>query len=229
MIVSITGLIGSGKDTIAEHLINNYGFKQLSFAFALKDTMAAMFQWDREMLEGKTPEARKQRDIVDEWWSKKLGIPNFTPRYALTRVGTELIRHKFNDNIWVYNVEKALMKLSSSDNIVISDTRFMPELRMLEELNALTLNVTRGQLPDWWNSALIHNKLNTNWKKEIYKFYLKYSKVPNFINKNIHLSERDWIGYKFDHTLYNNKTIEDLKSNVDLIILQHMAIKKAKS
>ena len=227
MIVSITGLIGSGKDTIADHLITNHGFKQLSFGFALKDTMAAMFQWDREMLEGKTPEARKQRDIVDEWWSEKLGIPNFTPRYALTRVGTEVLRHKFNNNIWVYNVEKALMKLADSDNIVISDTRFTPELVMLKKLNALTLNVTRGKLPDWWDSALTYNKLNSNWEKEIYKFFLKYSKTPNFVNKDIHLSERDWIGHSFKHTLYNDSSIDALKKNVDMFVLPYMAIKKS--
>jgi hypothetical protein len=219
MIVSITGLIGSGKDTIADYLISSLGFKQISFGFALKDTMAAMFQWDREMLEGKTPEARKQRDVVDEWWSEKLGIPNFTPRYALTRVGTEVLRHKFNDNIWVYNVQKALMKLSDSDNIVISDTRFMPELYMLEELNALTLQVTRGPLPAWYQSALNHNKLSTNWEKALYKFYLKHSKSPNFVNQDVHLSERDWIGYKFNHTLFNDGTIDDLKKNVDMFIL----------
>jgi hypothetical protein len=58
MIVGITGLISSGKDTIAEYLITQHGFKKLSFAASLKDAVAAVFGWDRNLLEGTTQEGR---------------------------------------------------------------------------------------------------------------------------------------------------------------------------
>ena len=54
MIIGICGLIGSGKDTIADYLVTNYNFKKLSFADKLKDSVATMFDWDRELLDGKT-------------------------------------------------------------------------------------------------------------------------------------------------------------------------------
>ena len=40
MIIGICGFKSSGKDTLAEFLIKDYGFKKLSFASALKDIVA---------------------------------------------------------------------------------------------------------------------------------------------------------------------------------------------
>ena len=47
MIIGITGLISSGKDTIADYLTTYQGFKRISFAASLKDAVAAVFDWDR--------------------------------------------------------------------------------------------------------------------------------------------------------------------------------------
>ncbi len=49
MIIGICGLIGSGKDTIAEYLIKEHNYIKLSFADKLKDSVATMFDWDREL------------------------------------------------------------------------------------------------------------------------------------------------------------------------------------
>ena len=53
MLIGICGLIGSGKDTVAERLVNEHGYKRDSFAKSLKDAVASMFNWDRDMLEGR--------------------------------------------------------------------------------------------------------------------------------------------------------------------------------
>ena len=65
MIIGICGLIGSGKDTIADYLVTNYNFKKLSFADKLKDSVATMFDWDRDLLDGKTDESRAWREKED--------------------------------------------------------------------------------------------------------------------------------------------------------------------
>ena len=54
MLIGICGLIGSGKDTVAQNLIDNHNFVKISFADKLKDAVASMFSWDRELLDGKT-------------------------------------------------------------------------------------------------------------------------------------------------------------------------------
>ena len=77
-VVGICGLIGHGKDTASGFLIEE-GFQRVSFAGILKDACANIFGWDRILLEGNTTESRAFREQVDEWWAKRLDIPNFTP------------------------------------------------------------------------------------------------------------------------------------------------------
>ena len=67
MIIGITGFIGSGKDTAANYLVAQHGFRRDSFAGALKDAVAQIFGWDRELLEGTTKSSRE-----NACYSKKL-------------------------------------------------------------------------------------------------------------------------------------------------------------
>jgi len=57
MLIGLVGLIGSGKNTVAERLVTHHGFKRDSFAKSLKDAVSSMFNCDREMLEGNTKKA----------------------------------------------------------------------------------------------------------------------------------------------------------------------------
>ena len=89
IILCISGLIKSGKDTAATYLVENHNFVKLSFASAIKDMLSVIFSWDRNMLDGITEESRLWRDQVDTWWAKKLNIPNFTPRFAIKKRHTQ--------------------------------------------------------------------------------------------------------------------------------------------
>jgi len=57
-LIGLCGLIGSGKNTVAEHLMDEHNFISVSFAETLKDAAACIFGWDRDMLEGDTKESR---------------------------------------------------------------------------------------------------------------------------------------------------------------------------
>ena len=81
MIIGICGLIGAGKDTIADYLVNIHEFRRESFANTLKDSVAAVFGWDRNMLEGRTKQSREWREQPDQWWSERLGM-SITPRWC---------------------------------------------------------------------------------------------------------------------------------------------------
>ena len=147
MIVGICGLIGSGKGTAADILVNEHGFKKVSFADSLKDAVAAVFNWPRYLLEGDTDASRAWREKVDPWWEERLGIPGLTPRMILQLWGTEVCRDNFHSNIWIHSLEAKL----GSGNYVIPDTRFPNEIDMIQRLGGRVWRVKRGEDPAWFS------------------------------------------------------------------------------
>ena len=144
-VIGIWGFIGSGKDTAADFLVNFHEFRRESFASALKDAVASVFGWDREMLEGRTKESRAWREQRDDWWSERLGM-NITPRWVLQYWGTEVCRKAFHDDIWIASVENKLR--TSMDNIVISDCRFPNEIKAIKQQGGKVIWIQRGPLPE---------------------------------------------------------------------------------
>ena len=148
VIIGVCGLIGSGKDTIADYLISEHNFQKISFADKLKDSVGVMFGWDREMLDGKTEESRQWREQVNEFWTKETGR-TITPRLVLQEFGTECMRSGFYDGIWVSLVKQTLLD-NPNKNWILPDTRFPNEAKMLHEVGGHVWRVKRGEL------SLIH-------------------------------------------------------------------------
>ena len=48
MIIGISGKMQSGKDTIAEYLVEKYGFRRIAFANKIKELAKDLFSWDGE-------------------------------------------------------------------------------------------------------------------------------------------------------------------------------------
>lgn len=199
MIIGICGFIGSGKDTVADYLVNFHEFRRESFASTLKDAVAAVFGWDRTMLEGRTKAAREWREQVDPWWANRLNIPTLTPRWILQYWGTEVCRKGFHDDIWIASLENKLR--NSRDHVVISDCRFPNEIKSIRNAGGIIAWVQRGSLPEWYDVALQANSGSNIAVNELKM-------------KKIHASETAWVGTEFDIELDNNSTIDDLYSQV---------------
>ncbi len=206
MIIGVCGFIGSGKDTVADYLVNFHEFRRESFANTLKDAVAAVFGWDRVMLEGRTKEAREWREQVDPWWAARLDMPTLTPRWVLQYWGTEVCRKSFHDDIWIASLENKLR--NSKDNIVISDCRFPNEIASIKNAGGQVIWVKRGELPTWYDLALQHNRGSDRANIELMKL-------------KIHASETAWVGTKFDAELENNGTIDDLYNSVKNLLQDH--------
>jgi hypothetical protein len=205
MIIGVCGFIGSGKDTIADYLVNFHGFRRESFANSLKDAVSAVFGWDRILLEGRTKQAREWREQVDPWWAERLNMPNLTPRWILQYWGTEVCRRGFHDDIWIASVENKLR--TSKDDIVISDCRFPNEIKSIRNAGGMVVRVVRGPEPEWYEAALSMNRGeygNTTWA-------LSKHKIEQL---GIHASETAWVGTEFDAILDNNSSIDDLFEKV---------------
>lgn len=193
-VIGICGLIGHGKDTAASFLIQE-GFHRISFAGVLKDACANIFGWDRILLEGNTTESRVFRETVDSWWSDRLKIPDFTPRYALQYIGTNVFRNHFHPDIWVAACERQIM--NTDKNVVISDCRFFNELDVIRKLGGKTAVVWRKDAPEWWDTAVKANlEQNSSYMDTQYP--------------DIHASEWSWAGWKFDTELNNRGSLEEL-------------------
>ena len=209
MIIGVCGFIGTGKDTIADYLVNIHQFRRESFANTLKDAVASVFGWDRELIEGRTRQAREWREQVDPWWADRLGMPDLTPRWVLQYWGTEVCRRGFHDNIWIASLENKLR--NSSDDIVISDCRFPNEIKSIKDAGGIVVRVARGPEPDWYPIAAVVNAGNKHIGWSIAKAELaKY---------NIHASETAWAGTDFDAVLDNNGTLDHLYQQINDLVL----------
>ena len=142
MLIGIVGLIGSGKGTVSDRLVEQHGYIKDSFAKSLKDAVAAMFNWDRAMLEGDTTSSRYWREQPDPFWSEKLGKP-VTPRWVLQHFGTEVMRGQMYDGIWL----DSCMGRYKGQNTVIADTRFINEIKTIKAHGGIIVCVKRGELP----------------------------------------------------------------------------------
>ena len=204
MIIGVCGFIGSGKDTVADYLVNLHHFRRESFANTLKDAVSAVFGWDRTMLEGRTKQAREWREQQDNWWTNRLGIV-ITPRWVLQNWGTEVCRNGFHDDIWIASLENKLR--NSRDDVVISDCRFPNEIAAIKQSGGLVGRVVRGPEPEWYNAAVSRNRGpdgNSTWS-------LSGRKLEQL---GVHTSETAWVGTEFDAVLDNNGTLDDLYQQI---------------
>ena len=185
MLIGLVGLIGSGKDTVAEFLVREHGFHRDSFAKSLKDAVSVIFGWNRDLLEGATQESRMWRERIDPYWSNKLDQA-VTPRYILQHWGTEVMRGHFHDSIWI----DSFTARYTGGKIVLSDTRFINEIKTIRDLKGKVVLVRRGPIPT---------------QQEMQE-------------RSVHQSEWDWIGQKFDYEIDNSGNLEDLKTQVGVMI-----------
>lgn len=211
-IIGICGWIGTGKDTIADYLINFYGFRRDSFASTLKDAVSAIFGWDRELVEGRTRDSREWREQVDQWWAERLNIPHLTPRWILQNWGTEVFRQGFHKDIWIASLENKLR--TRKNDTVISDCRFPNEIAAIKSQGGKVIWVQRGPLPEWYDCAVLTNSTpeDEQWiiSDNEQDMEHRYPKV--------HPSEWCWVGTEFDAIINNNGSIEELYAQIENLI-----------
>ena len=134
-IIAICGAKRSGKDVLADHLVQEYGYKKLRFAEPLKQITQTLFNFSNEQIgDGDI------KDVVDERW-------NITPRKALQFFGTEVMQYKVQDLL--PGIDRRFLacslvsKIQPDQYYVISDMRFYHEYEEMAKLNAYVIKVDR--------------------------------------------------------------------------------------
>lgn len=214
MIIGICGFKSSGKDTIAELLIQEYGFMKLTFSGALKDIVSIMFGWPRERLDGLTVADREWREEIDDEWAKLLDMPLLSPRYVLQYFGTDLFRDRWHPDIWVKIVEMEIKKNRAKGiPIVIADCRFRNEIELIRANGGLIIHVHRDR-----GTHLLKPSVEPSLEPSV-EPSLEPSVEPSVEPSAImHRSETEWITCHKDYDVENNGSIEELYDTVNGLI-----------
>ena len=180
-IIAITGLAGHGKDTVGTFL-NLIGFQQYAFADSLKEDLLKLNPYAGL---SKTGMVRLGQIVQTVGWTEAKKNPEV--RRLLQVYGTEVIRHSFDQNVWVDRLSTKIFK-AKSRKVVITDLRFVNEAR--------------------W----VHDTMGG----EIWRVVRPMQDVdmPMDDRAKIHSSEMEIAAIHADIEIANTGTLEDLKREV---------------
>lgn len=129
-IIVLSGFARSGKDTVAQILVEEFGFKQVAFADKLREMLYRLNPIvDTEWYPMSKPKKAGHwyvQDVIDQygWSGYKETRFGSEIRRLLQRLGTEAGRQTLWDTIWI---DAALTGHDEDDRLVISDGRFFNE------------------------------------------------------------------------------------------------------
>jgi hypothetical protein len=121
-IILLSGWAGSGKDTVADYLVTKHGYKKFAFATPLKDLASQLFSFPRELADSQ--EGKRQL------W--RVGYSEKTIRQILLDVA-RIDKSRFGQDIYVNETVAQIAKESPDAQIIISDTRYLNEIRVILE------------------------------------------------------------------------------------------------
>lgn len=156
MIISISGTIGVGKDTMADYLVKEYGFVKISMADPMKRIAKEVYDFSDEQLWGKSEE----RSTPDERYPRADGS-YLSARIALQLLGNEWSRVCYPQT-WSVYLRRIIDKVSrgyfysekrgayrmpdkTSDykGIVVPSCRFQNELEAIKMMGGKTVRLRR--------------------------------------------------------------------------------------
>jgi hypothetical protein len=200
IIIGIGHRARSGKDTIAEHMVKNYGFTRYALADKLKESVNLVTGWNQDHAFGHL------KEVVDPYF----GI---SPRAAYQGIGTSGYRSVFGASVWAkalrLQIEADAAKSASPDQyrVVIADLRFREgEVEMVKAMGGLLWKVNRPGLP------ALTAPPKSQFMRQIHKLTGKDKSYS-------HQSEWDLQDFEgWDAVFNNNGTIDELYAKVDQVL-----------
>jgi hypothetical protein len=155
MIVGLSGYAQSGKDTIANILVEDYGFKRVAFADKIRELLYEMNPDFRDTL---------LRQAVDSFgWDEVKKDASVRRMMQNLGVGARTI---FGDTFWI---NEAMRNLSYDNNFVFTDVRFINEAEIIKSnhgqvwrvvrpgINPINQHVSESDLDEWPFDSFIEN------------------------------------------------------------------------
>lgn len=217
MLIGITGQKRTGKDTIANYLIDKYRFNKHGFAdkvkamlYAINPYITDFYIYEGKLLRDEFSEGygSSLQEIVNAiGWEQSKEIPEV--RQLLQRLGTEGGRKLFGENFWVNQLFNDLgnkyliyetgfpLHRALQSNIVIPDVRFDNEAQRILAYGGYVIRVERDGLPIGDTHASeqpIHPKLISARLQNDSTLETLYGKVEGLLNKFNFLRPQEWTG-----------------------------------
>ena len=129
-IIALCGYKGSGKDTVAEYLVQKYKYNHYKISEKLKEVIKLLFNLNDDDLE------RNKDEINDKW-----GIE---PRKIMQFIGTDMFQYKLQElfptiekSFWIKSLftDELINKIENENHrVVISDLRFLHEYDLISNI-----------------------------------------------------------------------------------------------
>lgn len=142
--IGITGLAGSGKDTLAEMLESLLGTLCGDYdntceihhlARPLKDSIGALLDIPSSVLDD-----RKVKESVEP-------ISGLTYRHILQLFGTEFVRTYLGENFWTELLQKKVSQRDYLKYVIVPDVRFPNEAKFIKDNGGLLIKIVRPDNP----------------------------------------------------------------------------------
>jgi hypothetical protein len=147
MLLAMSGLKGSGKDTVANIIVKEYGFTKIAFADALRQ-MCLIIDPVVTMQDGTVITTLSSVVKGMGWDQAKRKIPEV--RRLMQVIGTEAVRGLFGENTWITALHNRYPDMADeSARYIITDCRFDNEADFVHCLKGDIIWVDRpGLLSD---------------------------------------------------------------------------------
>jgi len=129
-IVGITGVAGSGKDTLANYLVRVAGYKRYALADPIKEELNRMFRWSPAQWE-------------DRVWKETYLEAGRTPREWAQWLGARI--RVVDPDWWIDELLERSYDDGNLNRTVISDVRYNNEAKIIGNLGGVVLQVTRHE------------------------------------------------------------------------------------
>ena len=139
MIIGLSGYAQTGKDTIANYLVKNYGFTRVAFADPIREAVYKL----NPNINIADMRGVSLADAVDKLGWETVKVESDDARWLLQRMGTEVGREVFGDNFWV---DIAMEKAHSHDKVVFTDVRYPNELQAILEASGAVWRVVKDDV-----------------------------------------------------------------------------------
>lgn len=120
MIIGLSGYAQTGKDTVAQHLVDHYGFTRIAFADPIREALLKLNPIITDLPE--LPQSSLSQVVIMGWETLKKNSPQV--RGLLQRFGTEVARDMWDEDFWV---KLAMRKAAEHSKVVFTDVRFPNE------------------------------------------------------------------------------------------------------